>query len=51
MTVKELREALEGVPDDAIIAVYADTKTLVAGFAAEATDCAQTEVDQFTIEC
>ena len=49
MTVGELRKELEGVPDDAVVAVYADTSTLIAGSATEATECDQTETDEFTI--
>lgn len=35
MTVKELREALEGVPDDMDVVVYADTEMLRKGFASQ----------------
>ena len=35
MTVRELREALKGVPDDYEVIVYADTEMLRKGFASQ----------------
>ena len=49
MTAGELRKELEGVPDDAIVVVFAGTGTLAEGCGSDVDECVETERNEFRI--